>query len=145
MENRRDFFKVAGAAALGTGSQSHVCNSGTNSGKFKIIDFRNRPPLRPYKGLYDLKNDFLMKAGLKIKNRGANTATPAMNPDMIDKPDGMEEWWKEIDEAGIDAVVVNGRYASGPVDFSMDSETLAGLQRTRASCGLQMQVSRVER
>jgi predicted TIM-barrel fold metal-dependent hydrolase len=130
MENRRDFFKVAGAAALGAQALSVTtpAEAQASSGKFKIIDFRNRPPLRPYKGLYDLKANVLMKGGLAVKNRGANTATPAMNLDNIDKPEGMEAWWKEIDEAGIDAVVVNGRYANGLADFSMDSETLAGLQ-----------------
>ena len=40
----------------------------------------------------------------------------------------MEQWWKEIDEAGIDAVVVNGRYVGGMPDFCMDNDTLAGLQ-----------------
>jgi predicted TIM-barrel fold metal-dependent hydrolase len=40
----------------------------------------------------------------------------------------MEQWWKEIDEAGIDAVVVNGRYVGGLPDFCMDNDTLAGLQ-----------------
>src|SRR5580693_9490843 len=93
----------------------------------KIIDFRNRPPLQPYKGLFDLKNNMLMKSHLKIKNRPANTASPAMS--MVGKPGAMEQWWKEIDEAGIDAVVVNGRYAGGMPDFTMDNDTLAGLQK----------------
>jgi predicted TIM-barrel fold metal-dependent hydrolase len=95
-------------------------------GKQKIIDFRNRPPLMPYKGLFDLKKNALMKTHMIIKNRGANTATRAM--DMVDQPGGMEQWWKEIDEAGIDAVVVNGRYVGGMPDFCMDNDTLAGLQ-----------------
>jgi hypothetical protein len=30
----------------------------------KIIDFRNRPPVEPFKGLYELKANFLMKAGM---------------------------------------------------------------------------------
>ena len=49
----------------------------------KIIDFRNRPLVLPFKGLYDLKANFLMKAGMKAVNRGANTATPAMAQDGI--------------------------------------------------------------
>jgi predicted TIM-barrel fold metal-dependent hydrolase len=40
----------------------------------------------------------------------------------------MEQWRKEIDEAGIDAVVVNGRYVGGMPDFCMDNDTLADLQ-----------------
>jgi len=46
--------------------------------KRKIIDFRNRPPLKPYKGLFDLKNNVLMKSHAIIKNRGANTSSPAI-------------------------------------------------------------------
>jgi uncharacterized protein len=100
-----------------------------SSGKsFKIIDFRNRPPIKGFKGLYELKADFLMKAAMIVKNRGANTATPAMALDGIDTPAAMKLWWQEIDEAGIDAVVVNGRYAAGLADFSIDSDYLAKLQ-----------------
>jgi predicted TIM-barrel fold metal-dependent hydrolase len=95
--------------------------------KRKIIDFRNRPPLKPYKGIFDLKNNLLMKSHMIIKNRPANTASPAMA--MVDQPGAMEQWWKEIDEAGIDAVVVNGRYVGGMPDFTMDNDTLAGLMR----------------
>ncbi len=95
--------------------------------KRKIIDFRNRPPLKPYKGLFDLKNNVLMKSHLIVKNRGANTSSAAIEMG-VDKPAAMEQWWKEIDEAGIDAVVVNGRYVGGMPDFSMDNDTLAGLQ-----------------
>ena len=40
----------------------------------------------------------------------------------------MEQWSKEIDEAGIDAVVVNGRYVGGMPDFCMGNDRLAGLQ-----------------
>jgi predicted TIM-barrel fold metal-dependent hydrolase len=95
--------------------------------KRKIIDFRNRPPLKPYKGLFDLKTNVLMKSHLIVKNRGANTSSPTIEMG-VDKPGGMEQWWKEIDEAGIDAVVVNGRYVGGLPDFCMDNDTLAGLQ-----------------
>jgi predicted TIM-barrel fold metal-dependent hydrolase len=93
----------------------------------KIIDFRNRPPLRPYKGLYDLKTNMLMKSHMIVKNRGANTSSPTIE-EGVDQPGAMEQWWKEIDEAGIDAVVVNGRYVGGLPDFCMDNDTLAGLQ-----------------
>jgi predicted TIM-barrel fold metal-dependent hydrolase len=96
-------------------------------GKRKIIDFRNRPPLKPYKGIFDLKNNMLMKSHMIVKNRPANTASPAMA--MVDQPGGMEQWWKEIDEAGIDAVVVNGRYVGGMPDFTMDNNSLADLMK----------------
>jgi predicted TIM-barrel fold metal-dependent hydrolase len=48
---------------------------------------------------------------------------------MVDKPGAMEQWWKEIDAAGIDAVVVNGRYAGGLPDFTMGNDTLTQLQK----------------
>jgi predicted TIM-barrel fold metal-dependent hydrolase len=95
--------------------------------KRRIIDFRNRPPLKPYKGLYDLKTNMLMKSHMIVKNRGANTSSPTIEKG-VDQPGAMEQWWKEIDEAGIDAVVVNGRYVGGLPDFCMDNDTLAGLQ-----------------
>jgi uncharacterized protein len=93
----------------------------------KIIDFRNRPPLLPFKGLYDIKNNMLLKSHMKIKNLPANTASPCLS--MVGKPGAMEQWWKEIDAAGIDAVVVNGRYAGGLPDFTMGNDTLAQLQK----------------
>jgi uncharacterized protein len=96
-------------------------------GNRKIIDFRNRPPLLPFKGLYDIKNNMLLKGHMKIKNRPANTASPVLT--MVGKPGAMEQWWKEIDAAGIDAVVVNGRYAGGLPDFTMGNDTLTQLQK----------------
>jgi predicted TIM-barrel fold metal-dependent hydrolase len=99
-----------------------------SNAKRKIIDFRNRPPVEAFKGLYDLKANFLMKAGMKAVNRGANTATPAMAVEGIGTPEAMKLWWKEIDEAGINAVVVNGRYAAGLEQFTMGNDALAKLQ-----------------
>ena len=85
----------------------------------KIIDFRNGPPVMPFKGLFDLKASFLMKAGMKAVNRGTNTATLAMAVEGIGTPEAMRLWWQEIDDAGISAVVVNGRYAAGLEQFNM--------------------------
>jgi hypothetical protein len=92
----------------------------------KIIDFRNRQPVLPFKGLYDLKANFLMKAGMKAVNRGANTA--AMAQDGIGTASAMKLWWQEIDEAGINVVVVNGRYAAGLAQFTMDNDALLKMQ-----------------
>jgi predicted TIM-barrel fold metal-dependent hydrolase len=92
----------------------------------KIIDFRNRPPLLPFSGLYNVKMNNLQVKRLNSINRGANATSPAMS--LVDKPEGMDQWWKEIDEAGIDGVVVNGRYAAGLPNLSMDNDTLEGLQ-----------------
>jgi predicted TIM-barrel fold metal-dependent hydrolase len=48
---------------------------------------------------------------------------------MVGQPGAMEEWWKEVDAAGVNAVVSNGRYAAGDPALSMDNETLADLQK----------------
>jgi predicted TIM-barrel fold metal-dependent hydrolase len=97
-------------------------------GKFKVIDFRCRPPLKPYSGLYSLRLNFLAKR----PNVLANPATHGHVPDsvsMVGQPGAMERWWDEVDAAGVDVVVSNGRYAAGDPDFSMDSATLGDLQK----------------
>src|SRR4030042_1770505 len=90
---------------------------------YRILDFRNRPPLPPYKAIFDLKftllNNplkrelavmwfrWLSKTVFPFGNRGAATVTPSMR--MVGQPEAMTQWWREIGDAGIDAVVANGR------------------------------------
>ena len=100
----------------------------------KIIGFCNRPQVMPFKGLFDLKANFLRKAGMKAVNREANTATPAMAVDGTGTPEAMKLWWREIDDAGISAVVVNGRYAAGLEQFPMDNEALVKSRNPKATC-----------
>jgi predicted TIM-barrel fold metal-dependent hydrolase len=134
---RRGFIKTAAVAAAAAGlvaqggaekAAAQPAPTGQAGRKFKIIDFRNRPPLKPFKGLFDLKANYLMQKRLNSINRGANTAMPSMALEGIGTPAAMDLWWKEIDAAGISAVVVNGRYAAGLADFTMDNDTLAQLQ-----------------
>jgi hypothetical protein len=40
-----------------------------SNSKRKIIDFRNRPPLKPNKGLFDRKNNMLMKTHLASRSQ----------------------------------------------------------------------------
>jgi predicted TIM-barrel fold metal-dependent hydrolase len=48
---------------------------------------------------------------------------------MVGKSGAMEQWWKDLDAAGVDIAVANGRYAAGDPNFSMPSESLAELEK----------------
>jgi hypothetical protein len=48
---------------------------------------------------------------------------------MVGQPGAIEQWWKELDAAGVDVAVSNGRYAAGDPTMSMDNSTLADLQK----------------
>lgn len=107
---------------------------------YRILDFRNRPPLPPYASLFDLKRSMLgsalkrtalemlfrkmTRSLLPLRNRGAATSTPSMQ--RVGHDDAMGLWWREIDAAGIDAVVCNGRLSLDR--GSIDAATLATLQ-----------------
>ena len=93
------------------------------AGQHRILDFRNRPPLPPYAPIFELKRTFfasrlkrnvlelrfhwLTKNARPCRNRGAATMTPSMQ--MLGQPDARPQWWREIDAAGIEAVVSVGR------------------------------------
>ncbi len=110
-------------------------------GQFRILDFRNRPPLPPYAAIFDLKLKllasplkrtaavmwfrWLSKCILPLGNRGAATVTPSMK--RVGQPDAMNQWWREVEDAGIDAVVANGRLTEDR--GSITAETLSDLQR----------------
>ncbi len=136
--NRRQFSKlaIAGTAAAGVMLRGSAARAAENiapagrstRGKHKVIDWRCRPPLLPYKGLFDLRLSFIANR----PNTLANPATHGKVPPavkMVGQPNAMEEWWKEIDAAGVDIVVANGRYAAGIKEMSMDSDTLLKLQK----------------
>ncbi len=108
---------------------------------YRILDFRNRPPLPPYKAIFDLKltllNNplkrelavmwfrWLSKTVFPFRNLGAATVTPSMR--MVGHSEAMTQWWREIAEAGIDAVVANGRLTEDR--GSITAEALADLQK----------------
>ncbi len=108
---------------------------------FQILDFRNRPPLRPYAAIFDLKLKllanplkrtaavmwfrWLSKTVFPFGNRGAATVTPSMK--MVGQPEAMKQWWREIADAGIDAVVSVGRLTDDR--GCITAEELADLQR----------------
>ena len=97
----------------------------------KVIDWRCRPPLKPYKGLFELRINLMAGrpntlAGPTSWGKAALTSKAIS---MVGEPGGMEQWWKEIDAAGVDIVVANGRYAAGDPNMSMDSPTLVDLMK----------------
>jgi hypothetical protein len=138
MENRRDFFKVAGAAAIGAQALNLTSPAQvqTNSGKFKIIDFRVRPPLLPFKVLFDLKLSRLTWEN-KFNVLPAYTTSPSMY--KVGGQEGLDLLKKEIDEAGIDYIVAPGRNVSvapaavdptGQQGMVVSDETLVDLRKT---------------
>ncbi len=108
--------------------------------RYRILDFRNRPPLPPYAEIFELKRRllgnplkrialelwfrWLTKSLSLYRNRGAATLTASM--EMVGHPDAMIQWWQEIDAAGIDVVCANGRITEDR--GRIDAETLADLQ-----------------
>jgi uncharacterized protein len=109
--------------------------------QYRILDFRNRPPLPPYAAIFQLKLNllgkplkrmvavmwfrWLSKTVFPLGNRGAATVTPSMK--MVGQPEAMNQWWREVVDAGIDAVVSVGRLTEDR--GSITAEALAGLQK----------------
>jgi uncharacterized protein len=107
---------------------------------YRILDFRNRPPLPAYASLFALKRTmlgnpvkrtamecwfrWLTRSILPLRNAGATITTASMRAN--DPAEAMRLWWDEIDTAGIDAVVCNGRLSDDR--GSIDGASLAQLQ-----------------
>jgi len=122
---RRDFLKAGlatGAATLlpgavtsntpGKEDDSFVIKSKKNDGTFKVNDFRCRPPLEAFWGLYQMRLGYIAQR----PNYLGNPATHGTVPESVKQyksSNAMDLWWKEIDDAGIEAVVVAGRYMMG--------------------------------
>lgn len=109
-------------------------------GGYRVLDFRNRPPLPAFAPLLRLEREllgtplkrfalecrfrYLTKAVRPVVNPGAATMTPSMQAQ--DSAEGLRLWWEEIDATGIDAVVCTGRLSDDR--GSMDSAQLGQLQ-----------------
>jgi hypothetical protein len=83
---RRDIFKasavIAGGMASGaTGLMARPTEAITevtaNGTKLKVIDFRCRPPLKAYSGLFNLRLNFLAKRPTILANPATGSAPPA--------------------------------------------------------------------
>jgi hypothetical protein len=115
---RRGFFKttilaaaVAGLAVTGRPIQAVAeTTSQSNSGeKFKIVDFRCRPPITPQELLFDVK-----LGRLKGKNRFISPLIDSTSPSMhkVGKDEGLRLLLNEMDDAGINQIVMPGRKIS---------------------------------
>ena len=119
-EKRRNFLKASlatGAAAVLPGAVLAGKTENAESVEvkrkdFKVIDFRCRPPLKAFWGLYQMRLGYIAKR----PNYLGNPATHGTVPEAVKQyqsSNAMDLWWKEIDDAGIEAVVVAGRYMMG--------------------------------
>lgn len=95
----------------------------TNRG-YRVIDFRNRPPIKPYLGLFYLKKNYFCGARKNVGNLGTQTMTPSMEMEKVGTSEAMDLWFKEMDECGIERALINGRSAKGN---AMSSREVADL------------------
>jgi predicted TIM-barrel fold metal-dependent hydrolase len=147
--NRRDFIKsgmvgtAALAAVMAPGSASAETTASAAAplavaeGKFKVIDFRVRPPLNPFKVLFDLK-----LSRLEFENKWDAPIPNAVAPSMykVGKPEGIDLLMDEVNAAGVDYFVMPGRKVSkvpdavlaagGSTEMIVDDAALLGLQKT---------------
>jgi len=129
---RRDFFKTSAvAAAMGmfTGIPGTAANPKAkrkDGRKFKVIDYRCRPPLKQFGGLYKMRLGYIAQR----PNVLANPATHGKVPEAVKlfgegkQQAAMKMWWEEIDRTGIEAVVVAGRIMLGQPDMTMGTKEL---------------------
>ncbi len=77
----------------------------------RIIDFRCRPPMAAQKLLFDLK-----LGRLQWKNKFVCPPSLATSPSMfkVGEEEGLELLLKEMDEAGVELIVVPGRNLANP-------------------------------
>ena len=128
---RRDFIKgaLATAAAIGIPQSANAeVFDNKRDKKFRVIDFRCRPPLKSFAGLYKMRLGYIAQRPTTL----ANPATHGKVPDvvrMVGKKGAMKAWWDEIDRAGIDKVVVAGRAIEGDPQNSMNGAALLKMEK----------------
>jgi predicted TIM-barrel fold metal-dependent hydrolase len=135
---RRDYLKISGLATLGSlipgaalanneqlSQETKPGITGKNGKKYKVIDYRCRPPLKQFGGLYKMRLGYIAKR----PNVLANPATHGKVPEAVkmfgngDKK-ALDMWWKEIEDTGIEAVCVAGRFMLGQPGMSMGTDEL---------------------
>jgi len=134
---RRDFFKTSALAAAagmvaGVPAAASVPEAKRKDGKqFKVIDYRCRPPLKQFGGLYKMRLGYIAQR----PNVLGNPATHGKVPEAVKlfgegkEQAALEMWWKEIDRTGIEAVVVAGRFMLGQPDMSMGTKELLDYEK----------------
>ncbi len=136
--SRRNFFRtalgsLAGLAGMATLSghapQAHAkVTDKKRDRSFRVIDFRCRPPLKSFAGLFKMRLGYIAQRPTTL----GNPATHGKVPDvvrMVGKEGAMKAWWDEIDRAGIDKVVVAGRAIEGDPENSMDGAALLAMEK----------------
>ena len=130
MVSRRDFFKTTALVAAGVAMTSSSLEASQKRKKFKVIDFRCRPPLKSFGGLFKMRVAMFENRPNTLANPSTNGKAPAsIQAFMKGDKDAMKLWWKEIDECGIESVVVAGRYMKGQPQMSMDTDELLEYER----------------
>ncbi len=99
--------------------------------KIKVIDYRCRPPLKQFGGLYKLRLGYIAQR----PNVLGNPATHGKIPEAVKLfgagklDEAFKMWWKEIDNTGIEAVVVAGRFMMGQPNMSMGTKELSKYEK----------------
>ncbi len=102
----------------------------TMESKYKIIDFRCRPPLAAFGGLFKMRLSYFAQRPNAVGNPATHGTVPESVRMFGQGADGlMEAWWKEIDECGIERVVVAGRYMEGQPEMSMGCKELQNYEQ----------------
>jgi len=130
MVSRRDFFKTTALVAAGVAMTSSSLEASQKRKKFKVIDFRCRPPLKSFGGLFKMRVAMFENRPNTLANPSTNGKVPSsIQAFMKGDKNAMKLWWKEIDECGIESVVVAGRYMKGQPQMSMDTSELLEYER----------------
>ena len=92
---------------------------------FDVIDFHCRPPLESFAGLFEIRIGMFESHPNVLANPATSGKVPASIRAFADgRDEAIDLWWKEIDECGIEAVVVTGRYLEDQLEMSMDTDAL---------------------
>lgn len=95
---------------------------------FKVVDWRCRPPLPQYAGLYRLRTGPIANRPTVLNNPATRNPPPDFTEMLDDTEAAMIEYWKEVDRSGIDVTVSNGRWGAGIPSLTIDNDALIELQ-----------------
>jgi len=105
---RRGFFRsalgvMAGLAGLSLSTRGHAqVDDKRRNRRFRVIDFRCRPPLESFAGLFKMRLGYIAQRPTVLANPATHGKLPKV-VSMVGKPGAMDAWWAEIDSAGIGA------------------------------------------